>query len=174
MSYLGTKEREIEAEKVKNFMGIKEISFLNIDWPIEFNEKNLKKIIKSLRNIKPDIVFCPHEDESDRDHRKTNEIVNEALWMGGISIFEEEGSPLPTNPSLLLYEVHTPIRGANYCEDISEVIGKKINALRLYKSQIKSKRYDESVKSLNRFRGIMDANTEYAEVFIIRKWQNPI
>ncbi len=169
MTYLGDSVREKEAEKVRIKAGIKEIFFLKLKEPLEFNSENLNKLKKIIREINPSIIFLPHENDGDRDHKKTYEIAREAIWMSKIN------SKGKLNPlGILLYEVHTPMYGVNYYEDISNFINKKIDLLRIYKSQLNHRRYDKAVKSLNSFRGIMGGNTNYAEAFKIKKWSDSL
>jgi LmbE family N-acetylglucosaminyl deacetylase len=121
--YIGGKEREIEANEVKKKAGISSISFFNVKEPFEFNNKNLKLLIKEIRNIDPHIILVPHKEEGDRDHKVCYEICREAIWMSKIP--EDKNKGHKNSPTVLLYEVHSPLTEVNYYEDISKVITKK-------------------------------------------------
>jgi LmbE family N-acetylglucosaminyl deacetylase len=50
-------------------------------------------------------------------------------------------------------------------EDVSAVMGRKMRAVRCYRSQIGHFRYDRAVRGLNQYRGALAARRRYAEVF---------
>ena len=71
--------------------------------------------------------------------------------------------------ALVLYEVHKPMSSYNLIEDVSIEMDKKMNAMTIYSSQLKTTRWDLAIKGLNQYRGLLHDNLKYAEVFQIKK-----
>ena len=66
-----------------------------------------------------------------------------------------------------MFEVWTPLETFDHVEDISEVVGAKLAAVRAHASQCAVMAFDEAVLGLNRYRGEMHSwpGGDYAEVF---------
>jgi hypothetical protein len=50
-------------------------------------------------------------------------------------------------------------------EDVTDVMARKLRAVRCYASQLGHFGYDRAVRGLNAYRGALAARTRYAEVF---------
>ncbi|HBQ26400.1 MAG TPA: hypothetical protein DD791_08410 [Syntrophomonas sp.] len=162
--------REEEARKAANHLGVNNLIFLRLaDGYVEFNRENLIRITCILREIKPDIVYIPHSQEANRDHRITHQLLLEACQRAGAPFFPECGTQLWGIATILGYEVWTPIQEVYYCEDICEFIEQKLAALQMHLSQLEYCRYDEAIKGFNRYRGIMTAGCDYSECFTLLK-----
>lgn len=133
------KIRQHEALAVANSWGIdkENITFLGIpDNQINCHDlKSMKAIIKLTRDIKPDLVYLPHEQEKSFDHAEANRLIMRALDMAGSNNFFEFGECAWWVENVLAYEVLTPLEKYQYTEDISDFINQKIQALQLYQSQ---------------------------------------
>ena len=160
--------REGEARKAANVIGFKDQVFLrNRDGYLEYNEKNLKRLIELVRGKRPDVVYVHSESDGHQDHRTTFRLVIESVGRAGGPWFQEcKGKPWVTG-TVLAYEVWTPLSDFNYVENISDFMDKKLAALRKHASQIKNVRYDEAAEGLSRFRGAMTGRGKYCEVFQI-------
>ena len=162
--------REEEAQKAANHLGVNNLIFLRLaDGYVEFNRENLIRITCILREIKPDIVYIPHSQEANRDHRITHQLLLEACQRAGAPFFPECGTQLWGIATILGYEVWTPIQDVYYSEDISEFMDQKRAALQIHVSQLEYYRYDEAIKGFNRYRGIMTAGCDYGECFTLPK-----
>jgi len=162
--------REEEAQKAANHLGVNNLIFLRLaDGYVEFNRENLIRITCILREIKPDIVYIPHSQEANRDHRITHQLLLEACQRAGAPFFPECGTQLWGIATILGYEVWTPIQDVYYSEDISEFMEQKRAALQMHVSQLEYYRYDEAIKGFNRYRGIMTAGCDYGECFTLPK-----
>ncbi|MDD3899040.1 MAG: PIG-L family deacetylase [Syntrophomonadaceae bacterium] len=162
--------REEEARKAANHLGVNNLIFLRLaDGYVEFNRENLIRITCILREIKPDIVYIPHSQEANRDHRITHQLLLEACQRAGAPFFPECGTQLWGIATILGYEVWTPIQDVYYSEDISEFMDQKRAALQIHVSQLEYYRYDEAIKGFNRYRGIMTAGCDYGECFTLPK-----
>ena len=72
-------------------------------------------------------------------------------------------------PTVLAYEVWTPLQNYGLIEDITDVIEKKVEALLFHHSQISQFPYDELAKTLARYRGIVTGGGDYCEVFCVER-----
>ncbi len=158
--------REQEAHEALGAMDVHQSTFLRLpDGFITYSSEILKTLVKMIRDYKPDRVYLPHKNDGHGDHKNTHIIVMEAIGRARGNAFQEyEGSPWDVG-SILAYEVWTPLERITYVEDISGVIGKKIEALRKHKTQLANVAYDEAARGLNRYRGAMLEKGTYAECF---------
>lgn len=165
-----TKIREEETEEAAKIFGLNDLIFLrNPDGYVEYNKDNLVKIISVIREKKPNLIYIPHENDSHKDHAKTHELVTEAIDRASGPWFQEcKGKPWSVE-TVLCYEVWTPLQEVSYVENITDFIELKIKALEQHKSQIQDIRYDEAVKGLNKYRGVMTGKGKYCECFQVIK-----
>lgn len=158
--------REKEAQDASEFCGIQDCFFLREkSRPIRYSQELLEKIVSVLSEVLPDYLYVPHNNETDTDHKTTCEILSEARWL-----YEEETSH--KTKAVLYYEVWTPLSEFNYIEDITEVMDKKIACMEKFSSQLAVRNYIEAVVGLNKYRGNMTGNCDYAEVFKINRIQD--
>lgn len=164
------KIRETEAKKAIEIIAVNDLVFLkNPDGYLEYGKKNLTKIIELIRKIKPDVVYVTHELDAHKDHQITHKLVIEAVARANGPWFQEcKGEPWSVQ-TILCYEVWTPLQKFSYVEDITEFVDQKIKALEQHKSQIQDIKYDEAVKGLNRYRGVMSGCGKYCECFQVLK-----
>ncbi|MDO8592037.1 MAG: PIG-L family deacetylase [bacterium] len=156
--------REKEARTVCEKLGVSKYSFLRLkgkNFTVE--SKNIQQVVNAFKMSKPDLIFAPHENDGDREHKIAYSLVSEAHWRYCEAI---QNDSLPK--AFMLYEVHTPLESYNLVEDISNQITAKMKVLALYKSQLKQNRIDLAIKGLNEYRGKMHENIEFAEVFKIK------
>jgi LmbE family N-acetylglucosaminyl deacetylase len=155
--------REKEASEATKILGVTSTFFLGLpNGDLVVNKQTIEKVVDIIKSVKPDIVYLPHKKDNHRDHKASFEIGIEA-----ISRAESKTSTKVT--VILAYEVWTPITEVTYIEDISAFIDKKIQALQEHKTQIDNTRFDEAIKGLNRYRGIMKGSGGYSECFEVIK-----
>jgi LmbE family N-acetylglucosaminyl deacetylase len=164
------KIREEEAKEAVKIVGVKDLVYLRIpDGYVEYNRDNLVRIIDLIREQKPNLVYMPHKNDAHKDHMRTYELVTEAMGRASGPWFQEcKGDPWSVD-TVLCYEVWTPLQEISYVEDITEFVELKIKALGQHKSQIQDIQYDEAVKGLDRYRGIMTGKGKYCECFWVPK-----
>lgn len=162
--------REKEAKEASKKLGIKDLIFLkNPDGYLEYNEENLVKIVTLIREKKPNLVYIPHKTDAHKDHMKTHELAVESIGRASGPWFQEcKGKPWSVD-TILCYEVWTPLQEISYVENIDKFIDLKILALKQHKSQIQNIQYNDAVKGLNRYRGIMTGKGKYCECFQVLK-----
>ncbi len=148
--------REAEAEAARQVLGISSIDFLRgPDWFVGDDVNAMASALSPLllRDL-PDIVYLPHPGEWHPDHQACLPVTLAALRLSNLSA-----------ASLRTYEIWTPLAAYDYVEDITTVVRQKMRAIRCYRSQLESFRYDRAIRGLNQYRGTIAARCPYAEVF---------
>jgi LmbE family N-acetylglucosaminyl deacetylase len=133
--------------------------------PMEVTRQLLMALVRELRTESPEIIYVPHSGEQDWDHRQTHLAGSEAVWMAESSYFGEYGPPMPAPKLMLGYEVWTPLAEFQYVEPIEDVVDLKIAAMRCYQSQLRTSDWDEGIRGLARYRGVVTSGRGSAEVF---------
>jgi LmbE family N-acetylglucosaminyl deacetylase len=151
-------ERDAEAKKSSAILGVYKSLFLGLtDGFLAYSQDTVGRIAQVLNAEVPDIVYMPHSLEGDLDHKNTFEIVSETLkkfYRG-------------PKPTVLCYEIWTPIQMPNYCKDISEVVEIKRQAILAHKSQVASWDFVSAALGLNSYRAIMNGKGQFCEAFTI-------
>lgn len=97
----------INASRIINFKLLRNLGF------DDRNEANLINIQNSLisviRKIRPSVVFTPHMNEQDFEHRIVNKATKEACWLAATDNFKELGKKAPKISAVFGYEIWTPI-----------------------------------------------------------------
>ncbi len=167
------KKRELQIKKIIKILKIKKFFNLNLK-PSELDIVPKKLLIKNItdiiKKVKPDEVFVPHISDVHTDHKVISEVISTCTKNFRFKFIK----------TILAYEVLSETNfnlqkkiffKPNYYEDISKFLNKKINAIKIYKSEIKKFPFPRSVttiKSLARVRG-SEIGTDAAEAFEILK-----
>lgn len=160
-----TLKREQECINACKALGIDDITFLREpDRSVVYRRDLVDRLVTEISDFNPGIVYCPHEQESDREHRSVFEIVREATMLAASAYSPLRGGSY-TRRMLLQYEVWTPMSEYQFAVDITQSIAAKLNALRCYKSQLVNRRLDLAVEGLNKYRGVQSGKGVYVEVF---------
>ncbi len=155
--------REAEARAATAVLGVDDVTFLHLpDGGLKYRISYVDKVRKLLQHHKPSIVYVPHKNDAHPDHQATYHLVMAALRKSsGIG-----------HVTVRCYEVWTPLAGVDYCEDITDYMQCKFDALQQYTSQLAIVGYDTSIKGLNKYRGGMTSHicdgahyANYAEAF---------
>ena len=162
--------REKEAKDAARVLGVKKTVFLRQpDGFLEFNKPNRQKIVSIIRREKPGVVFTPYGKDLHRDHRVTTELVLDSVWKASGPWLKSAGGKPWRAEKVFCYETWTPIQEPEHFEDVSKAIGVKARAIKCFKSQVKDIRYDDAVKGLNRYRGVMSGLSDYCECFEVKE-----
>ncbi|MET3987567.1 PIG-L deacetylase family protein [Streptomyces sp. PvR034] len=123
-------------------------------------------LVRVLREVRPQVVYLPHDNDDDVEHRMVHQLTTEALWMAQSEFFQEAGErPMPAPRLVLGYEVWAPMARFQYAEDIDDHIETKVEAMRAYVSQLRHAAWDEGIRGLARYRGAVTTGSGHAEVF---------
>lgn len=124
------KIRVKESKKAGEIIGIKKTIFLGLkDTHIAEKAKEvLPIIVKLLKETKPDMVFMHSKNDTHPDHVAVNEIVTRAM------------EKVKINPEIYVFEISSFVnifstKSVEIVWDISDVLDKKLKALREFKSQ---------------------------------------
>lgn len=103
----------------------------------------------AIRELRPDVVFCPFPGDHHRDHQAVSSSTGRAVAASGFS------------GEVWCYEVWASL-WPNVAIDISDVVADKRRAIECYQSQLEYMPYADAALGLNRFRG-QKVGVEHAE-----------
>ena len=111
--------RAVEAEEVQKVLGVQR--YVNLEAPDMglVNDKDmLRKVIKVIRESRPQAIFTHGENERHRDHIATHDLSLEASWHAGEPVSADLGAPWKT-PHIYYYK-NTAIEGPAVVYDVSD------------------------------------------------------
>ncbi len=168
-------ERQAEIAKVAKEVGVEKT--FKLDYPsMSLTSSSLldmiPKISKIFTEIKPEIIYCLNRSDAHSDHR----VIFDAV-MACTKSFR-----YPYIKQVLMYECISETEFApalpekvfipNYYVDISEFIERKLEIMKIYKSEIAEHPFPRSlknIKALAHFRGA-SVGVEFAEAFQLLKY----
>ncbi|MDZ4728822.1 MAG: PIG-L deacetylase family protein [Xanthomonadales bacterium] len=153
--------RELEAQQATEILGITDIEYWREkDGLLRVSRRLTEKLVKTIQNYRPDLIFVPNESESHSDHRATFRLLQSVRRKFMIEA------------RILKYEIWTPLKVMDEIVDITPYMDSKVAAVQAYKSQCNVLRFDEAMLGLARYRGelfcwpkIEEGGGRYAEVF---------
>jgi LmbE family N-acetylglucosaminyl deacetylase len=150
------KIREAEARNAARILGITETKFLRLpDWTLaEHIKGGVRLLAPILKREQPGIVYLPHPKDGHPDHQAAWPLLQHAMLANPMSVHELRG-----------YEVWTPHAEHDIVENITDVMPRKLRAVRAHRSQMAEFDYARAVKGLNQFRGELAGSCRFAEVF---------
>jgi len=129
----------------------------------------IKAVEKEIERLKPDTVVTHHSGDLNIDHRIINEAVVTACrpqpenTVHRILSFEVPSSTeWQSSTSILAFQ-------PNWFEDVSKTIDKKIEALKIYQSEMREWPHSRSLKNiinLSKYRG-SSVGREAVEAFVL-------
>jgi LmbE family N-acetylglucosaminyl deacetylase len=129
-----------EASAVANRIGY-DTEFLDYSLEdIPVHEEALVRLSESITASKGDTLFLPFMFDDHDDHRRASEVVYRAFEAGLLA------------PSMEIwgYQVYTALL-PNVVVDVTEVMPKKLNAVRMWKSQFVRRDWAHYISGLNAF-----------------------
>ncbi|MEK2645208.1 PIG-L deacetylase family protein [Bdellovibrio sp. BCCA] len=150
-----------EVKEATAELGIKKENLILFKYEVRtFNfrrQEILQDLVDLKKNINPDLVFMPATSDMHQDHS--------TIALEGLRAFKLT--------SILSYEVpwnNLSFNTSSFVHLEDRHVEKKINALRLYRSQAhRPYANEEFIRSLARTRGVQIATT-YAETFDVVRW----
>jgi len=143
--------RNKEIKKISKIFGFKKVFQLNFN-TTELDSSSKKKLIQDFsyifNQIKPNELFVPHFSDVHSDHKIVSEIISSCT----------KNFRFPYIKKILAYEVlsetdynlnRKQVFFPNYYEDITKFLIKKINAMKVYKSEIKKFPFPRSIKTID-------------------------
>ena len=132
---LGTPElRAKEAEAAARALGLTHRVNLGIpDGHVRDSDENRKAIVRTIRQLRPQLVIAPPLEDHHPDHMGAADLVRQSFYLCGIKNYLPELPP--HRPRALLHHMGTRPMNPQIVVDISEVIQQRMDAVRCYQSQ---------------------------------------
>lgn len=136
----GTAEtRKEEAENSAQILGVDLRENLGMaDGFFKNDEENQRKIITALRKYRPEIIFCNAPDDRHPDHGRAAKLVADASFLSGlrkIETLDGEKKQEIWKPKYIFNYIQDMYINPSFVIDISEVIEKKLESIRSFKTQ---------------------------------------
>lgn len=161
---------------------------VNLEMPDAFfknDEENQRKIITVLRKYRPEIILCNAIEDRHPDHGRAAELISDSCFLSGLRKIETlEGTVKQEiwKPKYVFNYIQDTYITPSFAIDISEVIEKKLEAIRAFKTQfftgsgndeepetyISTPEFLESVINRSKMFGKM-IGVKYAEGFVSKK-----
>ena len=183
----GTAEtRKEEAENSSKILGVDIRGNLEMaDAFFKNDEENQRKIISILRKYQPEIILCNSTDDRHPDHGRSAKLVSDSCFLSGlrkIDTFDGNVRQEMWKPKYIFNYIQDTYITPSFVVDISDVIEKKIEAIRAFKTQfftgsgnddepqtyISTPEFLESVINRSKMFGKM-VGVNHAEGFISKK-----
>lgn len=134
------KMRRAEVDKATAILGVKNIEFWDFeDYPMIINEDRLDKMVRKIREIKPDIILTHARNDSfNPDHESVSKYVHQASVMANSAGVKIEGLNNTKQMKIFGFEPHqTEISEfmPNVIIDITEVFEEKKAAMNCFTAQ---------------------------------------
>jgi len=133
------KTREEEAENSAKILGVDARE--NLDMADAFfrnDEENQRKIIAVLRKYKPEIILCNAIDDRHPDHGRAAKLVSDSCFLSGlrkIETFDDNRKQEIWKPKYVFNYIQDQYFTPSFVVDISNVIEKKLESIRAFKTQ---------------------------------------
>jgi LmbE family N-acetylglucosaminyl deacetylase len=151
--------REQEARAAATILGVASVEFWREpDGALRASRRVVDRLRSKLHDWHPDLIYVTYTHDMHADHRAAARTVQSAL-AGPICSDEK--------PTVLMFEVWTPLQRIDRVVDISAYLELKLAAIRAHVSQCAVMRFDEAFQALARYRGELHSwpGGDYAEIF---------
>lgn len=170
-------QRKKETENATKVLGVAVRKNLGLkDGDIQNNFANRLKLIKIIREHRPEIVFAPYPSDRHPDHINASNLICEAVFYSGLRKIVT-GKQNAFRPKKVFYYRHAYDIPISFIVDVSDVFEKKLEAIKCYETQfynpkykyepetyISSKRFLEDIITRAKFFGFK-LGVEYGEPF---------
>ena len=157
--------REQEATRACEILGVQHIEFWHEpDGQLLVTVDLIAKVQRLIGRLRPALVFAPHPEDDHVDHKAAADLAIRA-----VSTLPEPIKGL----ELWMYEIWAALTDFDQVIDISDVLERKLTAIRAHASQCELMNFAAAAEGLARYRGEMFCwpRGDYAEVFL--EWKNP-
>lgn len=132
--------REKEAEHATAVLQLSARENLALpDGFFEINEANIRKVIRAIRQYRPEIVLCNASEDRHPDHGRASKLVVEAAFLSGlvkIETVDETGRPQNAwRPKQLFHYIQDRYLQPDFIVDISPVYQDKLKSILAYGTQ---------------------------------------
>ncbi len=131
--------RRAETQKVAEFLGVTYVVRDAVDGELVADIPTRKKLIKLIREYKPDVVISPRPADYHPDHRAVGELVQDSSYLLTVPLVCPETPRLERNPYIFHHQDDfsspTPFK-PEILIDITSVFTKKMESLTNHESQV--------------------------------------
>ncbi len=142
--------RKIEGERSRQILGARFRETLDLgDGRFEWNDANLRQIIRVIRRWRPEIVLINAPEDRHPDHGRSAKIEADACFFSGlekIETFEDDGSRQEKwRPRAVYHYIQDEYLKPDFVVDVTPFWGKKMEAILAFSSQFFAENEDESM-----------------------------
>jgi bacillithiol biosynthesis deacetylase BshB1 len=112
------------------------------DGNIGINKTNKEKVIRVLREFKPEIVFAPYPHDRHPDHVNTSNLIRESFFYSGLCKIKT-GNLQAFRPEKIYYYRNALDIPVSFIFDISKTFHKKMDVIKCYESQFYNRNDEE-------------------------------
>jgi len=106
------------------------------------NPEQRKAVVSFIRKYRPKLLLAPHMPDRHPDHVAAHQLVRDANFMAGLNKIDTGQDPYRA-PTILYYHAYfEPAMTPTFVVDISDVIEKKLEALKAFESQFYNPNHD--------------------------------
>ncbi len=130
--------RQQEMKTVEDKYGVLYEAWDVNDTEVIADLKTREKMVKTIREFNPDIIFTHRTNDYHADHRNTSLLVQDASYLLIVPSYLKEVQPLNKKPVIMFFcdDFKNPPFTPNIAVDITDVIDKKYDSYFCHKSQL--------------------------------------
>lgn len=161
-----------ENERAGEIIGAQVFSLGYPDAELFYSQGNIERFTREIRKFSPDVIFTHTPDDYHLDHAAVSHLVIDASFLVTVPHYLMDTPAMETVPQIYLMEPYT---GINFVPtefvDVSETLDKKMDMMRLHKSQtVWLKEHDDIdildfIETSAKYRGFQ-CGCRYAEGFV--------
>lgn len=172
-------EREQEASEAAHVMGVAVRENLHIpDGYVQVAEENERKVIRTIRTYRPQLLFLPYWEDRHPDHAHAGRLVASAWFKSGLAKLDTN-QPSYRPERLLYYMCHYRVE-PTFVVDVTDQHERKMQAIQAFRSQVHNpsyeaeetyisrKEYLEEIEARSRYYGSL-IGRRYGEPFLLRE-----
>ncbi len=111
------------------------------------NEENQRKLIRAIRDYKPEMVLASALSDRHPDHGRAGKLIADSCFLSGlrkIATTDRQGNEQePWRPKYVFHFIQDRFYQPSFVYDITAVFERKLEAIRAYSSQFHSTTYDK-------------------------------
>lgn len=170
-------ERKAELEEASGILGLDARVTLDfVDGNVRNTDENRGKVIRVIREFKPDVVFGFVAETRHPDHLNVGKLVKECTFLAGLKKMKTDSPPHRPSAFFRFPEL-IPWEKPDFVVDISDVWKRKMEVLRCFKSQFsvadQPARSPETLLKSEEFWELLEAKARMAGIMIGARYGEP-